>query len=133
MTEPSLSEALALVRDGEEHTVSVAGTYSNAAGAQSPDKGAPFGGLMAALAGRAMREGLALEVPLRSLTVQFLAAARFDKPVAFTPRLSRGGRNVAYTAVEARQGERAILQAMATWGREAGPPDRASPAAAGTR
>ncbi len=118
MTEPSLTDVLFLASgDGALEGVAPRG-LSNAAVSNAPEKGAPFGGLMAALAARAMREGLDLQAPLRTLTVQFLASARFDQPVQFRPRMARGGRNVAYTGLDADQAGRPILQAMATWGRD---------------
>jgi len=94
--------------------------YSNAAQQMDPLKGAPFGGLMAALAARAMRQGLNIETPLQTLTVQYLAAARFET-VDFRPRKLRGGRSVTYAAVEAGQTDpdgthRPALSALATFG-----------------
>lgn len=116
MTDQSLPEALTLVPAEAAQTAHVTGAFSNGPQGQSPDVGAPFGGLMAALAARSMRQGLDVKPPLRSLSVQYLAAARFGQDVAFLPRKLRGGRRVAYTAVEAAQGARAILHATATWG-----------------
>lgn len=118
MTEPSLSNVLSFASVDGLLEASAPRGLSNAARANPPEKGAPFGGLMAALAAQAMREGLDLQAPLRTLTVQFLAAARFEQPVQFRPRMARGGRNVAYTGLDADQSGRPILQAMATWGRD---------------
>jgi len=112
----TLDEALTLRAGGDGLDAFVTGGFSNGPQAGPPEAGAPFGGLMAALAARAMRQGLNLKVPLRSLSVQFLAAARFDQDVTFRPRKIRGGRRVAYTAVEAGQGERLALHATGTWG-----------------
>lgn len=89
--------------------------FSNAPLAADPLKGAPFGGLMAALAVRAMREGLDIQPPLMTLTVQYLAAARFED-ITFTPSLDRGGRSVAYASVGAGQPGRPTLTAMGTFG-----------------
>lgn len=123
MTEPiaarPLSQALSFQGEGAALSAQVDGDYSNGPHNQPPEKGFPFGGLLAALASAAMRQGLGIEAPLRTLTVQFLAAARFGRLVQFRPRLLRGGRTVAYTAVEAGQGERTTLAAMATWGEDA--------------
>lgn len=131
MTEPSLIDVLSLASVAGVLEAAAPRGLSNAAQATPPEKGAPFGGLMAALAARAMRDGLDLQAPLRTLTVQFLASARFEQAVQFRPRLARGGRNVAYTGLDADQAGRPILQAMATWGRdsaaEALSPLRASP------
>lgn len=122
MTEQTLAEALALTPDGGGRlTARLAGGFSNAPQAAPQDRGAPFGGLMAALAAGAMRQGLGIEVPLQSLTIQYLAAARFEEAV-FTPVMNRGGRNVAYASVVGGQGDRPAIQALGTYGRDvAGP------------
>ncbi|MDP2212220.1 acyl-CoA thioesterase II [Phenylobacterium sp.] len=122
MTDQTLSQALELTPDDSGGLVARLGTaFSNAPQAMPPEKGAPFGGLMAALAGSAARQGLGIETPLRSLTVQYLAAARFEA-VTFTPTLLRGGRNITYAMVAAGQADRPALQALATFGRDvAGP------------
>ena len=123
MTDQTLSQALALSSDGEGGlTANLSGAFSNAPQAMPPEKGAPFGGLMAALAGTAARQGLDLQNPLRSLTVQYLAAARFE-PIAFQPTLLRGGRNIAYAMVAAGQPDRPALQALATFGRDVPGPE----------
>lgn len=90
--------------------------FSNAAIAQPPTAGFPFGGLLAALCANAMRQGLELTTPLRTLSVQYLASAAYGEPLAFAPRMLRGGRTVAYTSVEASQAGRLTHHAMATWG-----------------
>ena len=122
MTEQTLSDALTLSPDGAGGLVaSLTGGFSNAPISMNQDKGAPFGGLMAALAAGAMREGLGIETPLRSLTVQYLAAARFEAAV-FTPMMTRGGRNVAYASVTGGQADRVAIHALGTFGRDvAGP------------
>lgn len=71
---------------------------------------------MAALAAKAARQGLGLTVPLQTLTVQYLAAARFDS-CGFVPTLLRGGRSVAYARVDAGQADRPALSALATFGK----------------
>lgn len=119
MTRTTLAEALTLASDGEALSVAIDGGFSNGPQGRPPEAGFPFGGLLAALAARSMREGLGLSAPLRTLTVQFMAAARFGQPIQFRPRLQRGGRTVAYSAVEAAQGGRAVLSALATWGGDA--------------
>ncbi|MBN8551786.1 MAG: thioesterase family protein [Caulobacterales bacterium] len=116
VTDQTLDQALDLRVEGDALSAFLTGTFSNGPQAGPPEAGAPFGGLMAALAARAMRQGLDLKVPLRSLSVQFLAAARFDQDVTLRPRKLRGGRRVAYTAVEAGQGDRPALHAAGTWG-----------------
>ncbi|MCS6622686.1 thioesterase family protein [Roseibacterium beibuensis] len=114
----TLAEALSLTDDGEGGlTARLDGGFSNAPQSAPQDRGAPFGGLMAALAAGAMRRGLGLETPLQSLTIQYLAAARFDD-VRFAPTLNRGGRNVAYASVSAGQGDRLAIQALGTYGRD---------------
>lgn len=118
MTHQTLAEALALTDDGGGGlTARLTGGFSNAPRSAPQDRGAPFGGLMAALAAGAMRRGLGIETPLRSLTIQYLAAARFEDAV-FTPTLNRGGRNVAYASVTGGQDDRAAIQALGTYGRD---------------
>lgn len=119
MTSQTLADALTLTDDGAGGlTAIIDGGFSNAPQAADPKKGAPFGGLMAALAAGAARRGLGLEPPLQSLSIQYLAAARFDEPVRFTPTLTRGGRNVAYAHVIGGQDDRPAVQALATFGRD---------------
>ena len=103
----------------------VPGHFSNGPSSMAPEKGFPFGGLLAALCAQSMRQGLALTAPLRTLSVQYLSAARFGEQVAFRPRLLRGGRNVLYAAVEAEQDGRMTHHATGT----DPPPGRRSPAA----
>lgn len=90
--------------------------FSNAPSSMPPEKGFPFGGLLAALCARAMRQGLEIEAPLKSLTVQYLAAARYGQALLFTPRMLRRGRQVTYAAVEATQGDRMTHAASGTYG-----------------
>lgn len=112
----TLREALTLTPGREGVLIADVRTeFSNAPMIIDPLKGAPFGGLMAALAARAAREGLGIETPLQTLTVQYLAAARFE-PVDFEAKMLRGGRNVAYASVMAGQPERPALSALATFG-----------------
>jgi acyl-CoA thioesterase len=114
----TLAEALSLTPDGADHlTARLTGGFSNAPQSQPQDRGAPFGGLMAALAAGAMRQGLGIETPLQTLTIQYLAAARFEA-VTFTPTMTRGGRNVSYASVVGGQGDRAAVQALGTYGRD---------------
>jgi len=112
----SLEEAFRLTPEGSALSALVTGDYSNAAAMHPPEKGFPFGGLMAALCAKAMRQGLELEVPLRTLSVQYLSAARYGHPVMFQPRLLRGGRRIAYTALEAFQDGKPTHHATATFG-----------------
>jgi len=116
MSQQTLAEALSLT-SGTDGSLSARLTsdFSNAPLAMDPTRGAPFGGLMAALAARAAREGLAIAPPLQTLTVQYLAAARFET-CAFTPTLLRGGRNVAFARIDAGQPDRPALSALATYG-----------------
>lgn len=116
---PSLAEALTLTEDGSGGLLArLDPGFSNAPQATDPARGAPFGGLMAALAAGAARQGLAPGTPLQTLSIQYLAAARFDEAVRFVPTLTRGGRNVAYAHVTGAQGERTAVQALATFGRD---------------
>ena len=100
----------------------VPGHFSNGPAALAPEKGFPFGGLLAALCARSMRQGLSVAAPLRSLSVQYLSAAAFDEQIAFRPRLLRGGRNVVYAAVEAEQAGRLTHHATGTYGLDAQTP-----------
>lgn len=123
MTDQTLSQALALTPNDDGGLVArLSGAFSNAPQSMQPEKGAPFGGLMAALAGTAARQGLGIETPLRTLTVQYLAAARFE-PATFVPTLLRGGRNIAYAMIAAGQPDRPALQALATFGRDVPGPE----------
>lgn len=119
----SLAQALAFrpMEDGAL-SASVAGDFSNGPSGAPPEKGFPFGGLLAALCAQGMRQGLALTAPLRTLSVQYLSAARFGQPVAFRPRLLRGGRNVIYAAIEADQDGRMTHHATGAYGVDAPTP-----------
>jgi len=99
---------------------------SNAPMNMDAGRGAPFGGLMASLAVKAARQGLGVESPLRTLTVQYLAGARFGEPVRFTAESLRGGRSTHFAEVRASQGSRPILTAGLTFGRD-GPGPRLRP------
>ena len=62
MTEQTLAEALTLTDDGEGGlTARLTSGFSNAPQSAPQERGAPFGGLMAALAAGAMRQGLGIE------------------------------------------------------------------------
>ena len=93
MTTPiSLDAALAFhTLDDGGLSAPVPGHFSNGPSGMAPEKGFPFGGLLAALCAQSMRRGLSLTAPLRTLSVQYLSAARFGEQVAFRPRLLRGG------------------------------------------
>ena len=119
MTTQTLAEALTLTEDGDGGLVArLNAGFSNAPQAMDPTQGAPFGGLMAALAAGAARRGLGIGTPLRTLSIQYLAAARFGEAVRFAPTLTRGGRNVAYAHVVGGQDDRPAVQALATFGRD---------------
>ena len=126
----SLSDTLRLTPQGEALTAHLSGDYSNGRMDQPPEAGFPFGGLLAALCAQAMRQGLGLTAPLRTLSVQYLSAARFDDTLAFRPRLLRGGRTVGYAAVETHQDGRLTHNASATFGGDAEGQVRAELAAA---
>lgn len=125
----AIEAALALTPVGDGLEATLDGAFSNGPVSRPPEDGFPFGGLLAALCARAMRQGLGLTGPLRSLSVQYLAMAAYDTPLAFRPRLLRGGRSVAYATVEASQGERMTHHGQATFGVDA-PGERLAPAAA---
>lgn len=124
MTLPiSLDAALAFqTLDDGGLSAPVPGHFSNGPSGMAPEKGFPFGGLLAALCAQSMRQGLALTAPLRTLSVQYLSAARFGDQVAFRPRLLRGGRHVVYAAVEAEQDGRLTHHATGTYGLDGATP-----------
>lgn len=125
MTEVTLASAFALETADDALIARISPRFSNAPISMPAERGGPFGGLMAALAAGAARQGLAIEPPLRSLTVQYVAAAAFETPVAFRPQLTRGGRSAAFATVSASQGERHILSGLATFGRAFSGPELA--------
>lgn len=133
MTEPDLIRAafrLTPENDAGHDTVLAAhlsGEFSNGPVSAPPEAGFPFGGLLAALCAGAMRQGLGIEAPLRSLTVQYLAAARYGQSLQFRPRMLRGGRNVAYAVVEGGQGDRLTHHASATYGADGPTPAPLTP------
>lgn len=114
-----LSDTLRLSPQGDALTAHLSGDYSNGRLDQPPETGYPFGGLLAAMCVQAMRQGLGLTASLRTVSVQYLSAARFDDTLAFRPRLLRGGRTVGYAAVEAEQDGRLTHNASATFGGDA--------------
>lgn len=111
-----LGEVLNLTADGQTLNAVVGPEYSNAPSMLPPEKGFPFGGLLAALCAKAMRHGLDVNVPMRTLSVQYLAAAKYGQPIGFNTRLLRGGRRITYAAVEAFQGDVMTHHATATFG-----------------
>ena len=117
MTGHALPDALTLTPTEEgAFSAVLTGDFSNGPSGMAPENGKPFGGLLAAHATTAMRQGLGIKPPLRSLSVQYLAAAGYDAPVVYRPRLLRGGRSVAFASVEAGDGKRMTLHATATYG-----------------
>jgi acyl-CoA thioesterase len=94
-------------------------SFSNGPSGLAPEKGFPFGGLLAALVAQALRQGLAVAAPLRTLSIQYLAAAPFGAEIVFRPRLLRGGRNVLYAALDAEEAGRLTHHASAVYGRDA--------------
>lgn len=114
----SLDHALILTPDGEPLSAHLSGEFSNGPIGAPPEAGFPFGGLLAALCATAIRQGLGLEAPLRTLSVQYLAAARYGQDLGFSPRLLRGGRSTAFAAVEVAQGGRATHHATALFGQD---------------
>lgn len=125
----AIQAALTLTPVGDGLQAHLDGEFSNGPVSQPPEAGFPFGGLLAALCARAMRQGLGLTGPLRSLSVQYLAMARYDTPLVLAPRLLRGGRSVAYATVEASQGGRLTHHGQATFGADQ-PGDTLAPFAA---
>lgn len=122
MSEQSLAEALTLTPAGEGVlTADLHGDFSNGPLNAPPERGFPFGGLLAALCASSMQQGLGIAAPLRSLSVQYMAAARFGEPLAFTPRLLRGARSASFAQVDVTQADnegldRLTNHASATFG-----------------
>jgi acyl-CoA thioesterase len=119
MNSSPIPAALTLIPAEDGLQTHLSGAFSNGPVSAPPEAGFPFGGLLAALCAGAMKQGLEIQAPLRSLSVQYLAAARFEETIRFRPRLLRGGRNVAYAAVEADQGDRLTHHGTATFGLDA--------------
>jgi acyl-CoA thioesterase len=88
---------------------------SNGAHSFPPEKGSPFGGYMAALCVDTARRQLGVEAPLRTLTVQFMAGARFER-VDFSAERLRGGRSTVFAAARAEQAGKPILSSLLTFG-----------------
>ncbi len=117
MIQQTLEQALTLTPGGDGGlTADLHGDFSNGVISAAPETGFPFGGLIAALAAAAMAQGLAISAPLRSLSVQYMTPARFGRPLAFAPRLLRGGRSAAFAQVDVRQDDRLTNHATATFG-----------------
>lgn len=113
----TLEQALTLTPgDNGVLSADLHGDFSNGPVSLPPEAGFPFGGLLAALSASAMRQGLDVAGPLRTLSVQYLAAARYGEPLDFAPRLLRGGRSAAFAQVEASQGGKLTNHATATYG-----------------
>lgn len=118
MTQQTLQQALTLT-PGADGVLSadLHGDFSNGPVSMPPEAGFPFGGLLAALSAQAMRQGLEVTAPLRTLSVQYLSAARYGQPLNFAPRLLRAGRSAAFAQVEASQGDAKLTNhATATYG-----------------
>lgn len=111
-----MADALAMQSDGADRIMLVRPEFSNAPNRLPPEKGFPFGGLLAAACAKTLREGLAIQAPLQSLTVQYLAAARFGDALRFTPVMLRQGRQLTYATVTAAQDDRLTHAASATYG-----------------
>ena len=115
MTEQTLDQALTLTAKGAGGlTADLTTGFSNAPRSWPGEKGAPFGGLMSALAVKAPRQALEITQPLRSVSVQFLVGARFE-PLTLTSEKLRGGRSAVYTSVRAGQGDRLAMSAQVTF------------------
>lgn len=121
----SLDEALAFTpAAGDGLSLPIPLSLSNGVLRREPRKGGPFGGFMLTAAVRAAREILGATAPLRTVTVQFLSAARFE-PVRFEAEALRGGRSALFAGVRAAQGDKPVLAALAAFGADgAGPAHR---------
>jgi acyl-CoA thioesterase len=74
-----------------------------------------YGGLLAALAVRALRVGLGVDAPLRRLDVSFIEPVSAG-PVAFAPVRLRQGRYVTFAAVDVFQDGQLATRVMAVLG-----------------
>jgi acyl-CoA thioesterase len=121
---PDFQAAIRVCRDATDGGLSASPPpfLSNARKAGDPLKGAPFGGLMAALTVDAARTELAIEAPLRTLSVQFLAGARFE-PLRFTAQRLRGHRSTVFATVRADQGPTPIFSAHLLFGIDGSGPE----------
>ena len=122
MIEQTIEQALTLT-PGEDGvlTADLHGDFSNGPLNMPPERGFPFGGLIAALCAASMQKGLDIQAPLRSLSAQYMTPARFGQPIAFRPRLLRGGRGASFAQVDVVQTdkdgqERLTNHATATFG-----------------
>ncbi|WP_292051176.1 MULTISPECIES: thioesterase family protein [unclassified Brevundimonas] len=115
-SEDLMADAMTMQAEGANRRLLVRPEFSNAPNSFPPEKGFPFGGLLAAVCAKTMKEGLEIDAPLQSLTVQYLAAARFGEEVLLEPRLMRQGRQITYATLTAAQGERLTHCASATFG-----------------
>ena len=107
MPEQTITEALTLTPDaGGVLTADLHGDFSNGPLNAPPERGFPFGGLIAALCASSMRQGLGITAPLRSLSAQYMTPARFGQPIHFTPRMLRGGRSASFAQVDVTQKDR---------------------------
>ncbi len=122
-SEMDLDRALEFNPDGSGGLIAtIPESLSNGPQSGPRSRGAPFGGHMAALAIKAARDGLGVASPLRTLSVQYLAGARFDSDVRFVAESLRGGRSTHFVEVRAGQGERTAIVAGLTFGADgAGP------------
>lgn len=121
-----LDRVLTLEPDNEGGLlVAIPASLSNAPQVMPESKGAPFGGLMAALAVKAARQMLGIEHPLRTLTVQYLSGAKFDD-VRFNAESLVRGRSTHFAGVRASQGRRTAIVAGLTFGAD-GPGPRLRP------
>ena len=127
----SIREALRLTPAEGGSIANLLPEFSNAPVSAAPERGGPLGGLVAGLAVKAARQQLQLKSPLQSLSVQFLATARFA-PVLLRARSLRGGRSTAYVEIIGQQGTRQIVAAHALFsvnrdGPALAPPERPPP------
>ena len=124
MIEQTLEQALTLTPGADGGlNADLHGDFSNGPLNAPPERGFPFGGLIAALCASSMQQGLAIAAPLRSLSVQYMTPARFGQPIAFAPRLLRGGRSASFAQVDVTQKDsegrdRLTNHAAATFGED---------------
>jgi len=100
--------------DGGRLSAQLPTSFSLAPLAVEPHLGNAHGGLVAALAASAAVEALGIEAPVRTLSLQFLAGARFGE-MTLEAELTRGGRSTSFAGVRGLQ-RNPVFEARLTFG-----------------
>lgn len=115
--------AIRLTPTGGERrlTARLPDTFSLSPTTADPALGNAHGGLVAALAVSAAQQALAIEAPLRTLSLQFLAGARFEE-MTMEAELTRGGRSTSFAGVRGSQRSQ-VFEARLTFGEDGYSPE----------